>query len=76
MPVAIHGRTNFRLAAQAFAAHLLFPDALCAENGYAAFRGIEAKDIAGAMLAAAKRPAGKLTIYGWEEMTALRKATS
>ncbi|MCF0065182.1 NAD(P)H-binding protein [Dyadobacter chenwenxiniae] len=35
------------------------------------FRGIEGKDIAKAMLAAAKRPAGKLKVYEWKEMHAL-----
>jgi len=32
------------------------------------YRGIEARDIAKAMIAAAKKPAGKVKIYHWQEM--------
>jgi uncharacterized protein YbjT (DUF2867 family) len=35
------------------------------------YRGIEGKDIAKAMIAAAKKPAGKVKIYEWKEMAAL-----
>lgn len=35
------------------------------------YRGIAAQDIAKAMLNAAKRPAGKASLYEWEEMKAL-----
>lgn len=35
------------------------------------FRGIQAKDIAKSMLAAAKKPAGKVKIYEWKEMNEL-----
>ncbi|MCF2489403.1 NAD-dependent epimerase/dehydratase family protein [Dyadobacter sp. CY347] len=35
------------------------------------YRGIEGKDIAKAMLAAAKKPAGKVKVYEWKEMNAL-----
>ncbi|WP_031526518.1 oxidoreductase [Dyadobacter crusticola] len=35
------------------------------------YRGIQAKDVAKSMLAAAKKPAGKVQIYEWKEMAAL-----
>lgn len=35
------------------------------------YRGIEAKNIAKAMLSAAKKPAGKVKIYEWKEMNEL-----
>ncbi|KQS30975.1 oxidoreductase [Dyadobacter sp. Leaf189] len=35
------------------------------------YRGIQAKDIARSMLAAAKKTSGKVQVYEWEEMSAL-----
>ena len=35
------------------------------------YRGIKAKDIAKAMLSAAKKPAGKVKVYEWKEMNEL-----
>ncbi|MCE7064917.1 NAD(P)H-binding protein [Dyadobacter sp. CY326] len=39
-------------------------------GGLKKYRGIEGKDIAKAMIAAAKKPADKVKIYEWEEMVA------
>ena len=41
-------------------------------GGLSRYRGIEAKEIAQAMNNAARRPAGKVTVYHWKEMKALR----